>query len=69
LEATKAASISAVRSDATGAGNLPGVPPGRYYLMISTRYNNKLIVWGQAVDLKAGANQFTLSLANATTVN
>jgi hypothetical protein len=69
LEAMKAASASAVRSDATGAGTLPGVPPGRYFLMISTRYNNKLIVWEQAVELQAGANQMTLSLSNATPIN
>jgi hypothetical protein len=69
LEAVKAASASAVRSNATGAGTLPGVPPGRYYLMISTRYNNQLIVWEQAVELKAGANQMTLSLSNATPIN
>ena len=32
----------------TAAGTFPGVAPGTYYLMISTRYNNQALVWGQA---------------------
>jgi len=59
---------SAVRADANGRGTLPGVPPGVYYLMISTRYNNQPLVWGQAVELKAGANSVTLDLSNATAI-
>jgi hypothetical protein len=55
-----------VRADANGAGVFPGVPPGTYYLMISTRYNNQALVWDQAVQIKAGPNSLTLNRANAT---
>ena len=49
LDAVNANAASAVRADANGAGILPGVPPGTYYLQISGRYNNQALVWGQAV--------------------
>ena len=58
-----------MRADANGNGTFPGVPPGTYYLMISTRYNNQAYVWGQAVQLKPGANTVTLDLKNATPLN
>jgi hypothetical protein len=66
MDAVKAAAISSIRADANGAGTLPGVPPGTYYLMISTVYNKKPLVWGQAVQLKAGANSVTLNQQSAT---
>jgi hypothetical protein len=69
VEAVKGDSASAVRADANGSGTFPGVPPGRYFLMISTRYNNQPIVWGQAVELKAGANRLVLDSRNATPLN
>ena len=59
---------SAVRADATGRGTFPGVPAGVYYLMISALYNNQPLEWGQAVQLKAGANSVTLNLSNATKI-
>jgi hypothetical protein len=68
-EAVKANAASAVRADANGAGTFPGVPVGTYYLMISTRYNNQVIVWGQAVQLKAGSNPLTLDPSNAIPIN
>jgi hypothetical protein len=68
MAAINADAASAVRADANGRGTLPGVPPGVYYLMISTRYNNQPLVWGQAVQLKAGANSVTLDLSNATAI-
>jgi hypothetical protein len=68
-DAIKASAASAVRADANGSGTFPGVPPGTYYLMISTRYNNQPYVWGQAVQLKAGTNSVTLDLKNATPLN
>jgi hypothetical protein len=37
--------------------------------MISTRYNNQGLVWGQAVQLKPGTNSVTLAVGNATPVN
>ena len=37
--------------------------------MISTRYNNQPIVWGQPVQLKPGANSITLSQQNGTPLN
>jgi hypothetical protein len=67
-EAVKVSAASAVRADANGSGTFPGVPPGTYYLMISARYNNQSLVWGQAVQIKAGANSVTLDLSNATTI-
>ena len=69
LDAVKASAASAVRADANGNGTFPGVPPGSYYLIISTRYNNQLLEWGQAVQLKAGANSVTLDQSNATPIN
>jgi len=68
-DAVKASAASSVRADASGAGTFPGVPPGTYYLMISARYNNQGLVWGQAVQLKAGANSITLDASNATPIN
>jgi hypothetical protein len=67
--AFKADAASAVRADANGSGTFPGVPPGTYYLMISARYTNQGLVWGQAVQLKAGANTLTLDPGNAVPVN
>ena len=37
--------------------------------MISTRYNNQPLVWGQAVQLKAGPNSITLDQSNAIPIN
>jgi hypothetical protein len=68
-DAIKSNAASAVRADATGAGTFPGVPPGTYYLMISTRYNNQPLAWGQAVQLKAGSNSITLNQSNAQPIN
>ena len=69
LDAINASAISAVRADASGSGLLPGVPSGTYYLMISAIYNRQPLVWGQAVNLKSGANSITLNLSNATPLN
>jgi hypothetical protein len=68
-DAIKADAASAVRADANGNGTFPGVPPGAYYLMISTRYNNQALNWGQAVQLKSGQNSMNLDLSNATPIN
>jgi hypothetical protein len=69
LDAVKVSAASAVRADANGAGTFPGVPPGTYYLDISTRYNNQALVWAQAVQLKAGSNSMTLDQRNAVPMN
>jgi hypothetical protein len=69
IDAIKADSASAVRADAAGRGTLPGVPPGTYYLMISAAYNQKSLIWGQAVQLKPGTNSVTLDQTNATPLN
>jgi hypothetical protein len=68
-DSIKASAISAVRADANGRGIFPGVPPGTYYLMISARYNNQSLVWGQAVQLKAGSNSLTLDRSNAIPID
>jgi hypothetical protein len=39
-DAIRAGAISAARADMSGA-NLPAVPPGTYYLMISARIGNQ----------------------------
>jgi hypothetical protein len=69
LDAINADAASAVRADANGSGTFPGVTPGSYYLMISTRYNNQALVWGQAVQLKPGPNSLTLDQRTAIPVN
>ena len=69
MDAIKANAASAARADANGSATFPGVPPGTYYLMISTRFNNQALVWGQAVQLKPGQNSMTLNPGNATPVN
>jgi hypothetical protein len=68
-DAVKASAISAARADANGVATLPGVPPGTYYLMISVRYNNQTLVWGQAVQLKPGANSVALDQREAQIVD
>jgi hypothetical protein len=69
MDAIKADAASAVRADANGSGTFPGVAPGSYYLMISTRYNNQSLIWEQVVQLKPGANSVTLDQRNATPLN
>jgi hypothetical protein len=68
LAAINTDAASAVRADANGSGTFPGVPPGTYYLMISALYNNQPITWGQAVQLKAGANSVKLDPKDATPI-
>jgi hypothetical protein len=69
MDAVKANAASAVRADANGSGTFPGVAPGSYYLMITTRYNNQSLAWGQAVELKPGANSLRLDQSNAIPIN
>jgi hypothetical protein len=68
-DAIKVSAASAVRADANGSGTFPGVPPGTYYLMISARFNNQSLVWGQAVQLKPGQNSITLDQSTAIPIN
>jgi hypothetical protein len=69
MDALKASAASAVRADATGAGTFPAVPPGTYYLMISTQYNNHALVWDHPIQLNPGPNALILSAQNATPLN
>jgi hypothetical protein len=69
MDAIKASAASAVRADASGSGTFPGVQPGTYYPMISSRYNNQNLVWGQPVQLKDGPNSMTLDQRNAVPLN
>ncbi len=69
VDAINASAASAVRADGNGNGTLPGVQPGTYYPMISTIYNKQPMMWGQAVQLKAGANAVTLDPRNALLSN
>lgn len=66
ISAIQANAASAARADGNGKGALPGVPPGAYYLMVSTMYNKQILSWGFKIDLKAGANNVTLDPSNAT---
>jgi hypothetical protein len=69
MSAINSDSASLIRSDATGKAIFPGVPPGTYYLMISTKIGAQTIFWGQQVDLKPGVNAFTIDQRNSTPVN
>ncbi len=69
VDAIKAATASAIRADGNGSGTFPGVAPGIYYLMISGRFNNQSLVWGQAVQLKPGANSIALEQRNASPID
>jgi len=69
MNAIKNSAASSVRSDANGGATFPGVQPGTYYLMISTRYNNQPLVWLQQVQVHAGANSITLDVRNASAMN
>jgi hypothetical protein len=66
--AIQAQAASAIRADANGSATLPGVLPGTYYLMVSTRYNNQPYAWGQPVTLHSGTNTLRLDLSNATPI-
>jgi hypothetical protein len=66
--AIQAQAASAIRADANGSATLPGVLPGTYYLMVSTRYNNQPYAWGQPVALRPGTNTLRLDLSNATPI-
>ena len=66
IAAIQASAASAARADVNGKGSLPGVPPGSYYLMISTMYNKQLVTWSYKVELKPGMNTITLDPSNAT---
>ena len=47
----------AARADVSRKAMFPGVAPGTYYLMISTRYNNQALEWDRPVQLKTGETQ------------
>ena len=69
LNAVKAGAVSSVRADVNGGATFPGVSPGTYYLMISTRFNNQSLVWLQPVRVNAGSNSMTLDARNAAVMN
>jgi hypothetical protein len=69
MNAIKTGAASSVRADINGRGTFPGVLPGTYYLMISTRVNNQTLLWLQGVQVNTGANSITLDARNATPMN
>ena len=69
MNAIKTGAASSVRADINGRATFPGVPPGTYYLMISTRVNNQTLLWLQGVQVNAGSNSITLDARNATPMN
>ncbi len=69
LNAIKEQKAALAFSDGNGKATFPGLPPGSYYLMISTRYNNQGLRWGFKVDLKSGLNSVTLDQSNGVPAN
>lgn len=68
-QAVQAQTASTIRADSAGNATLPGVPPGRYYLLISIKLSDQQsVAWTNPVDLKPGTNTFTLTPANAMAV-
>jgi hypothetical protein len=65
LNAIKAASVSALVAGGTGMGQLTGVPPGTYYLVVSAPYNGKMLYWDLKVTLQAGRTSVMLDPQNA----
>jgi hypothetical protein len=66
--AINAASVTSVRTDASGKASLPGVAPGTYYLMGSTFSGGQMLLWDIKVELRPGANTIVLNERNATPV-
>ncbi|MDP8980234.1 MAG: hypothetical protein M3O35_06555 [Acidobacteriota bacterium] len=55
--------------DSTGrAAITPPVPPGRYYVSVTARNGNSVLVWDIKVDLKPGDNSVVLEQSNAEIV-
>lgn len=69
LDAVKPNIAYAFRSDSSGHIVIQNMVAGTYYLMINTRYNNQGLGWDQAIEVKPGANKFTLDQNNATAKN
>jgi hypothetical protein len=69
LNAIKEQKAALALSDGNGKATFPGLPPGSYYLLISTRYNNQGYRWGFKVDLKSGPNSITLDQNNGVPAN
>jgi len=44
------------------------VPPGRYYVSVSARNRDSVLVWDIKVDLKPGDNSLVLEQSNAEIV-
>jgi hypothetical protein len=56
--------------DSAGRGTItPPVPPGRYYVSVSARSRDSVLVWDIKVDLKPGDNSVVLEQSNAETVH
>jgi hypothetical protein len=58
----------AVVDSAGRAAITPTVPPGRYYVSVSARNGDSVLVWDIKVDLKPGDNSVVLEQSNAETV-
>jgi hypothetical protein len=50
----------------TGKATLPGVPPGTYYLTVTTRYHSQPMEWNLKLDLEPGSNSITIYQRNAS---
>lgn len=65
IAAVNADTAANVKVDATGKATFPGVPAGTYYLVGLGRHNNQVLYWDLPLELKPGANNFTLDPSNA----
>ena len=52
--------------DNMGQGSFPAVPPGTYYILTQTVFNNRHYLWNYRIDLQPGQNSLKLTDANAT---
>ncbi len=66
--AINAASVTGMRTDATGKATFPGVAPGTYYLMGSLFTGGQMLLWDIKVELRGGPNTIVLNQRNATLV-
>jgi hypothetical protein len=58
--------LGVVRTDPAGHAQTPNIVAGRYYLFAIAPYQNKRLIWSQAVNLQTGSNSMNLDQTNGT---
>jgi hypothetical protein len=66
MTAMTAGSLGVVTSDASGHGQTGALAPGRYYLVGFAPFQGHSLLWHIPVDLRPGANSFTLTPQNGS---